>query len=310
MMKPVVSVLWSEESERPSSTAWENWKDEFKLYERVSLRIEGQGRNHFDDEEKRDLFLTFVGSRGRAFLRDLVDDIHDADLEDMITLLNELLDKPVNVHAARHIYRKVTQIPGETYIEFAARLRKEIVPCKFNNIPRGCMEDCMLVQQFLTGILDSEMRLKLMEEDDQVLNIFTSVLDKTKRREQLMKEAAEFKVDKQDSVENTSKKVPRKFKNFKKIAMKQANLCFRCGKIFEGPEHKEFCLANGKTCAKCRAKNHFAKCCWKGRQVSVQVVGENDLEVLTISAEGDNTFPRVKSLTGTFVNVRRYLIAR
>ncbi len=164
MMEPAVSVLRPEESECPSSTAWKNWKDDFRLYERISLRIEGRVRNDFDDEERRDWFLMFVGTGGRASLSDLMDDIHDADVEDMIALLDGHLDKPVNVQAARHHYRKVNQVPGETYAEFAARLRKEVVPCNFNNIPRERILDAMLVQQFLSGILDSETRLMLMEE--------------------------------------------------------------------------------------------------------------------------------------------------
>ncbi len=49
--------MWPEESERPSSTAWKNskkknWKDEFRLYRRISQRIEGRDRNDFDGEKE------------------------------------------------------------------------------------------------------------------------------------------------------------------------------------------------------------------------------------------------------------------
>ncbi len=74
-MKPPVSVLWLEESERPSSTAWrkikKNLTDElrFRLFETVSLRIEVRDRNDFDDETFTSLTLSTEG-RGRSDFED------------------------------------------------------------------------------------------------------------------------------------------------------------------------------------------------------------------------------------------------
>ncbi len=165
-------MLWMDSRESPSADDWRNWKSQFRLYERVTIRMEGAQRQGFADDGRRDLFLMFLGPGGQKFLQAQVNDILTENYVNMVAILDAYLDKPTNVHAARHHFRKLEQIPGETVMEFVCQMRQEVAACKFGTIPATQFEDSEMVQQFLAGILDNETRVKLLGEAQAVLNDF------------------------------------------------------------------------------------------------------------------------------------------
>ena len=132
---------------------WRKWRRSF-LY-----HVEGKGLT--DKRRCRSLLLSLAGEE--------VQDIWDAlqpslpgrvadELDQCITALNKHFSVVRNVPYERHLFRQLNQLQEETTAQFVVRLQKQAQFCEFADATD------QLRDQLLQGMIDPELREKLLEE--------------------------------------------------------------------------------------------------------------------------------------------------
>ena len=153
----------------------------------------------------------------------------------------------------RHCFNKRDKLPTEAVDSFVAELKTLAKTCNFCD----CLRDSLICDRIVLGIKNEQTAKKLLRMRDLTL---TRCIDVCR-----IKEVTEMQMK---SLSEPMENINQMKSKTKKPQTSQAKLTSQAGKKisckFCGYEHvldRKECPAWGKTCKRCKEKNHFAKKC-------------------------------------------------
>ena len=190
----------------------------------------------------------------------------------------------VNETFERYVFNKRDKLQGESIDSYVAELKTLAKTCNFCN----CLRDSLIRDRVVLGIKNEQTTKKLLRMRDLTLSKCIDTCRSEEITEMQMKSMSETSNDYankikaqrrqqyKESESDGSEDDERKTKQVeKKIS------CKFCG--FEHFPDKQKCPAWGKTCNKCKRKNHFAKRCRKSSIYCIESE-EEEISVVRIQA--------------------------
>ena len=175
----------------------------------------------------------------------------------------------VNSAFARQTFHRITQNPGETVQQFVTRLRKAAKDFDFGSDTDNQIRDAVLNKCTSTYI-----KRKLLEEG-QGLNL-TRTLEVAAKCGKIETQLAALSVkgEESESINRINERSNNPSTSTQGRFQGRDKICYRCGLLGHFGRDPQ-CPARGKTCRKCRGKDHFEKVC-KTKSYARQVGREPD----------------------------------
>ena len=260
---------------------WKVFKSNFKIYSTAT------GIKAKSDEVQACTFLHCIGQEARD-LYDTFEFKSDTEKMDLTVIMQKFDDHFVpqsNVSVERHKFNSRKQLPGESFQQFFAELRKTAKECDF-----GAIKDDMIRDHIVCGIEEKNTKDRLLRESSLTLKRAVEICKAAEESQKLMetmKEPSKIMMinnGQRTPANHSGKWVARKMEPHRGAAdsrksenkrqgpnMWQSSTRRSCGKCGMGHTYGN-CPAFQKVCHKCKKKNHFARYC-KNRFVSAL---END----------------------------------
>ena len=254
---------------------WEKWLRGFKRFA-IAKGIK-------DDFQKKNLLLVCAGPE----VQDLYDGLHPDDdvdevrltqtggssqelpskFQEAVDILSSHFVPQVNVPFERHLFKQMSPEVGENVSKFIARLKTRAKNCSFSDI------DDQIRDQVIHTVKSSKLRRKLLENGKNLtLSRLQEIAVSFEAVENQMAAMSVSEVNKVSYHKNygeanyfarpstSSRESNQNRPNTKFPYENHDKQCYRCG--FTGHFGKDKCCpANGKSCNKCKGKNHFASVC-------------------------------------------------
>ena len=187
----------------------------------------------------------------------------------VVEALNAYFVPQVNSVFARQTFHRITQNPGETVQQFVTCLRKAAKDCDFGTDTEHKIRDAVLNKCTSTYI-----KRKLLEES-QGLDL-TRTLEVAAKCEKIETQLAALSVkgEEPESINRINERSNNPSTSTQGRFQGRDKICYRCGLLGHFCRDPQ-CPARGKTCRKCRGKDHFEKVC-KTKSYSRQVGREPD----------------------------------
>ncbi len=237
------------------SQTWKKWKEEFNLYTDLTLSDADQNR-------KVKLFLYLIGGQGREIYATFVfAGRGERTLEQITTAFDNYCNPKKSETIERYKFFSRNQISTESYDKYITELKILAATCNF-----ALLHDSLLRDRIVCGILDNNLRERLLRESELDLDKCVQICRATElSKEQLKTLETPSTVhavrSKQPSHPSSSQKKGKNRRNPSKQSTQTAAMidCKFCGKTHEMKRSQ--CPAYGQTCRKCKRPNHFANCC-------------------------------------------------
>ena len=183
-----------------------------------------------------------------------------------VAALNAYFVPQLNSTFARQTFHRITQNPGETVQQFVTRLRKAAKDCDF-----GTDTDNQIRDAVLNKCTSTYIKRKLLEEG-QGLNL-TRTLEVAAKCEKIETQLAALSVkgEESESINRINERSNNPSTSTQGRFQGRYKICGLLGHFGRDPQ----CPAGGKTCRKCRGKDHFENVC-KTKSYACQVGREPD----------------------------------
>ena len=170
-----------------------------------------------------------------------------------VEALNPYFVPQVNSAFTRQTFYRITQNPGETVQQFVTRLRKAAKDCDF-----GTDTDNQIRDAVLNKCTSTYIKRKLLEEG-QGLNL-TRTLEVAAKCDKIETQLAALSVkgEESESINRINERSNNPSTSTQGRFQGRDKICYRCG-LLGHLGHDPQCPARGKTCRKCRGKDHFEK---------------------------------------------------
>lgn len=147
----------------------------------------------------------------------------------------------------RYLLNKMSQDEGEPFDSFATRVKTQIKKCNF-----GDLADSMLVDKFIIGVNNEDLRKKLLAEDNPTVDKLTKICQINEQTAQQLNSIANSKTV-------NAVRVKSKSSSDKKSSQKSEDDfdCRRCGST----HGRKNCPAYKKECGSCGIPGHLASVC-------------------------------------------------
>ncbi|KAK7933488.1 hypothetical protein WMY93_004384 [Mugilogobius chulae] len=246
---------------------WKIFKQQFMLY------ISAVGVDSRANERKIALLLTIAGAEAiDVFNTFTYNEPEDKDkFDEVIKKFDEHCVAKKNETYERYVFRSRLQQPGESFDVFLTDLKIKAQSCNF-----GDLKNSMIRDQIVFGTNEKKLREKLLRETELTLESAIRIVQANELAKQHALTLQGATIDQENE---TVKAVTMKGKTWNKFKQKdkfkdndqgQYN-CKKCGE-----KHKpRQCPAFGKTCAKCKKQNHYAKMCFTKKKIQT-VQGDTD----------------------------------
>lgn len=272
---------------------WKKWKQKFELY-LLAARLDTKPENrqvavllHTIGEEALDKFNTFGLS-----------DEDSKKLAKVIEAFERYCTPKANESVNRHIFFARTQQAGEPFDLFLTDLKKLNIPCGF-----GTLRDGLIKDRIISGLTDTNLKNRLLREDDLDMDKCIKICKAAElAQHQLKTLTVETNVHavntEKRAVQTNSKMKPqgrmqsrgRQSSNSQQATAmtpktsqvdagqrRNTKECSRCA-----TRHPLYqCPGYGKTCAKCKKVNHFARACKSNRKSKIEQIVQNDNDSAT-----------------------------
>ncbi|XP_022792659.1 uncharacterized protein LOC111331751 [Stylophora pistillata] len=172
-----------------------------------------------------------------------------------VAALNAYFVPQVNSSFTRQTFHRITQNPGETVQQFVTRLKKAAKDCDF-----GTDNDNQIRDAVLNKCTSTYIKRKLLEEGHG-LNL-TRTLEVAAQCEKIETQLAALSVkgDESETINKINERSNNPNTSTQGRFQGRDKICYRCGLLGHFGRDLQ-CPARGKTCRKCRRKDHFEKVC-------------------------------------------------
>ena len=279
LVEPMFSALKEFEPSTISFTGWLQLFQEFCIANNVQAEpepIQVNGQPQVVHNQKRALFLSYIGSQAYELLRERC--LPDLPNSKPIPVLGTLLEAkyaPVGLKATnRFLFSKKVQQENESVSDFIAAIQSLASKCDF-----GAYLDDALLDKLLAGIRDDPSRRKLLNTDELTYaKACEIVLQHEAVRNHSRTIASSIQVAKvstrkpnrynQNHQSNHGSTSNNSNVNYAQNGSDKKNKYSKPNKDGFGPCHRcgqkhdvKTCQAVNWTCFKCQKKGHMAKVC-------------------------------------------------
>lgn len=255
---------------------WRSFKQRFLLY------LTAIGASSNSEERKVALLLTVAGPQAIEVYNTFTLDGRES-LDTMLGLFNDYCTPRKNEVYERYVFRSRTQKQGESFGAFLTDLKTKAQTCNFEEL-----KDSMIRDQVVFGINDKRVREKMLSDSNLTLDGAVKLCHASELSAMHAKTFGQSNTAATGTstmsmcsstlgLENMSVDVINKKDTGERAGTRNAMPyeCRRCGNRHAARQ----CPAYGKTCAKCRGRNHFAKMCfWSEKTESKKTVHAVDTE--------------------------------
>ena len=231
--------------------------------ERVKLYFTA---NNIAADKQVPALLSMVGPKTYGLIRNLVapDEPSGKSLVNITDIMKtHLCPEPITIAERFRFYRRV-QGSDEPIKGYVAELKSLSSTCKFGGFLNEALRD-----KFVCGLRDQNVQKKLLSMKDLTFN---KALEEAISMEIASRDAVELHTDTHPvhALKSSQEARPKKpWQNRKPPSHKTTRgpqppeRCNKCG--YQRHKPHEVCPALGKTCIKCRGKDHFISCCHKAK---------------------------------------------
>ena len=262
---------------------WPLWKQQWANYVVIS-RLNTQPTDY-----QTAMLLNSVGTEALKVYNGFVFAPDESrDVTHIIRKFDEHIIGQLNETYERYKFNCRNQTPGESVDSFVTALRNLAKNCNFCE----CMRDSLLRDRGIMGILDNDLRKRLLQMPDLTINLCIDMCrayEATENRMRYMEGSSQEEVH---SIKHTRSPAHSTKGKMRGHQPRKQVKCRFCGKTHEMT--KESCPAWGKLCSNCNGRNHFAIVCQKKGWVHVvdaELQHDNAYELLN----GVTTVNNVKS---------------
>ena len=190
--------------------------------------------------------------------------------------LQNAYHKQKNVIFARHLLMSRSQKAGESISSYVHSLKQLARDCNFQAVTAETYRDDMTRDAFINGLSSSEIRRRLLEDNELSLQAAVNKADMLDRAERQSNYYSEnYPISK--TVAASFSKKPMNNNNTRNITRNSAKerKCFFCGGNLH-PNGRIQCPAKNKTCSRCRKVGHFSRVCQSSNSRSTAAALEED----------------------------------
>ncbi|UYV64720.1 K02A2.6-like [Cordylochernes scorpioides] len=229
---------------------WESWLESFEWYG-IATQLSSKA-----PEVQVAIFMAAMGREAQNIFKSF--NLNNADKNNLSIVkdkFNNYFSPKLNTTIERFKFNQMKQKEDESFNEFLTRIKLQIANCKY-----AVMSDELLKDRIVVGIINNEIRERLLSEADLNLEKATQICIACENATNQMKHVLSDS-DKQVAVTKMNKN------------------CRNCGR-----SHKiNQCPAYQKRCNKCKKLNHFANLCRSQNTNSYkvrQIVGSPEPEMI------------------------------
>ena len=189
---------------------------------------------------------------------------------DFWKIVEEAFIRPRNITFDRHVFLITKQLRGETVEHFYGKLKELAENCDFEN-----KEETLIRDVFITNLMDPEIQKELLKqtvEPPQALELAINMELGMRNQHQIQQHNKIVVPANFNAVQfNNSPRKPywQNTNNASKQNNRSKLYCSNCVGTWL-PNHREKCIAKGKTCNNCGLLNHFAKVCRKQKNTNTK----------------------------------------
>ncbi|UYV70685.1 K02A2.6-like, partial [Cordylochernes scorpioides] len=264
---------------------WESWLESFEWYE-IATQLSSKA-----PEVQVAIFMAAMGREAQNIFKSF--NLNNADKNNLSIVkdkFNNYFSPKLNTTIERFKFNQMKQKEDESFNDFLTRIKLQIANCKY-----AVMSDELLKDRIVVGIINNEIRERLLSEADLNLGKATQICIACENATNQMKHVLsdsdkQVAVTKMNSKKWEDRKEPRK-ENTTNQSHKIIENCRNCGR-----SHKiNQCPAYQKRCNKCKKLNHFANLCrskntnsYKVKQIVGSPEPEMNQEFVIQSVENTN----------------------
>ena len=173
-------------------------------------------------------------------------------------IVEEAFIRPRNITFDRDVFLITKQLRGETVEHFYGKLKELAENCDFEN-----KEETLIRDVFITNLIDPEIQKELLNqtvEPRQALELAITMELGMRNQHQIQqhnKIVVPANVNAVQFNNNSRKPYWQNNNHVSKQNNRSTLYCSNCGGVWL-PNHRERCIAKGKTCNNCGLLNHFA----------------------------------------------------
>ena len=262
----IVGASAQSERERNARNAQQkmNWQNKCQRLIEVGIMC-GDKPWSLADRKTVSLLYLSIGIEGRRILNCknphiMIDTLATIDFWKIV---EEAFIRPRNITFDRHVFLIIKKLRGETVEHFHGKLKELAENCDFEN-----KEETLIRDVFITNLIDSEIQKELLKqsvEPRQALELAINMELGMRYQHQIQqhnKIVVPANVNAVQFNNNSRRPYWQNNNNVPKQNNRSTLYCSNCGGVWL-PNHREKCIAKGKTCNNCALLNHFAKVCRK-----------------------------------------------
>lgn len=246
----------------------ENWRKWLQKFENYMIAAE---KHEKPDKNKIAILLNLLGDEGVEIYNTFKfeEGTSKDKYHDVIQQFNDYCSPRRNVVFERYKFFSCVQQEGQNVDAYLTQLKTLASTCEFGDQEEGLIRD-----RIVLGIRDNSLQERLLREPSLTLKKAADFLRASETSKEHLKTIKEPTVAKFDVHAMNLRKTKNKFMNSELI------YCSKCGKQHKRKE----CPAYGKSCAKCKQKNHFAAVCRSSNKVKkVNELVENQKDNKNVS---------------------------
>ena len=213
------------------------------------------------DRKRVSLLYLSIGVEGRRILncKNPLIKIDTLTTVEFWKIVEEAIIRPRNIAFDRHVLLIMKRLRGEKVEHFYGKLKELAENCDFEN-----KEETLIRDVFITNLIDTEIQKELLEqtiEPGQTLELAINMELGMRNQQQIQQHnkivipASVNAVQFPNSSRTPNWQNPN---NFPRQNNRSTLYCSNCGGIWL-PNHRDKCIAKGKTCNNCGLLNHFAE---------------------------------------------------
>ncbi|XP_044731834.1 uncharacterized protein K02A2.6-like isoform X2 [Chrysoperla carnea] len=257
---------------------WKQWKNSFEWY------AEATNLSKKSAKKQVATFMTVIGPEALEIYDSL--ELSDAEKKDLIVIIEKFEKYFIpkqNKTYERLLFNKMMQSQQQTFDEFLTLIINQVNKCQF-----GALKDELLCDKIVVGIINDEVRKKLLSEDELKYDKAVSICRAAELAE---KHLSEMKISEQLQTLPVNEIRKNNIRSSSDHTTEKSNDNFFCRRC-NSKHGKRACPAYGKKCQKCGVPGHFKETC-RTRLRKVNTVSEdneNQNSSIRSSSEEDNIY--------------------